>query len=71
MNPVDWLEGDVVRRKVPYKRPDVECDGLCRVKSVSPLTPGRVLIIVVGNRTTGNPSDRVLKYYEWVSRGSV
>lgn len=71
MNPIDWKEGDVVRRKTPYKHLDVECNELCRVKSVRPLTPGRVLIIVVGNRTTGSPSDRVLNYYDWVSRGSV
>lgn len=71
MDPVDWQEGDIIRRKAPYKRTNVPCNELCRVKSVKPLTPGRTLIIAVGNRTTGSPSDRIGKYYDWVSRGDT
>lgn len=73
MDPKDWQVGDVVRRKTPYRVTATPYGELCRVKKVVPPIDagGEIIILVVGNRTTGNPASRVEKHYEWVSRGDT
>lgn len=75
MDAKDWQAGDTVRRKTPYrpgksKAPHGE---LCRVKKIitGVGSDDETIILVVGNRTTGNPLGRVEKHYDWVSREAV